>query len=109
MFALGCIQALQCNKNTCPTGITTHDKKLQKGLDPTVKSERVANYHYHLVKSVETIAHSCGVRSARMLEREHVRLVTENGFSRPLSLIHPEKVVFVEPPKKHTNKSKETL
>ena len=34
MFALGCIQALQCNKNTCPTGITTHDPKLQRGLVP---------------------------------------------------------------------------
>jgi len=44
MFALGCIQALQCNKNTCPTGITTHDKELQRGLDPASKSVRVANY-----------------------------------------------------------------
>ena len=34
MFALGCIQALQCNKNTCPTGVTTHDPRLQRGLDP---------------------------------------------------------------------------
>ena len=34
MFALGCIQALQCNKNTCPTGVTTHDPDLQKGLNP---------------------------------------------------------------------------
>ena len=39
MFALGCIQALQCNKNTCPTGITTHDKKLQRGLVPADKAE----------------------------------------------------------------------
>ena len=39
MFSLGCIQALQCNKNTCPTGITTHDKRLQRGLDPTDKTE----------------------------------------------------------------------
>lgn len=97
MFALGCIQALQCNKNTCPTGITTHDPKLQQGLNPQLKSERVASYHYHLTKSVETIAHSCGVSSARLLERSHVRLVTERGFSEPLSKIHPEKVVFVEP------------
>ncbi len=44
MFALGCIQALQCNKNTCPTGITTHNKKLQSGLDPVIKAERVRNY-----------------------------------------------------------------
>jgi glutamate synthase domain-containing protein 2 len=31
MFSLGCIQALQCHKNTCPTGITTHNRKLQLG------------------------------------------------------------------------------
>ena len=42
MFALGCIQALQCNKNTCPTGITTHNKRLQGGLDPADKAERGA-------------------------------------------------------------------
>ena len=33
MFSLGCIQALKCNKNTCPTGITTHDPRFQRGLD----------------------------------------------------------------------------
>ena len=37
MFALGCIQALKCDENTCPTGITTHNKRLQRGLDPTNK------------------------------------------------------------------------
>ena len=41
MFALGCIQALQCNKNTCPTGITTHNRSLQKGLVVEDKAERV--------------------------------------------------------------------
>ena len=41
MFALGCMQSLQCNRNTCPTGITTHDPRLQKGLDPADKAERV--------------------------------------------------------------------
>src|SRR5690606_7266002 len=40
MFALGCIQAMQCHQNTCPTGVTTHNPKLQKGLDPTNKAER---------------------------------------------------------------------
>ena len=44
MFSLGCIQALQCNKNTCPTGITPHDRKLQRGLVPENKAERVANW-----------------------------------------------------------------
>jgi len=42
MFALGCIQALQCNKNTCPTGITTHQRKFQRGLHSPTKAVRVA-------------------------------------------------------------------
>ena len=45
MFALGCIQALRCNTNNCPTGVATQDKMLIKGLDVTDKSERV--YHFH--------------------------------------------------------------
>ena len=32
MFALGCIQALRCHQNTCPTGVTTHNKRLQRAL-----------------------------------------------------------------------------
>ncbi len=50
MFALGCIQALQCNKNTCPTGVTTHDKKLQRGLVPEDKAERVKQYSLNMRK-----------------------------------------------------------
>lgn len=45
MFALGCIQALRCNNNNCPTGVATQDKMLIKGLDVTDKAERV--YHFH--------------------------------------------------------------
>jgi glutamate synthase domain-containing protein 2 len=84
MFALGCIQAMQCNKNTCPTGITTHNPHLQKGLDPTDKAERVAHYVQNLVKEVSVIAHSCGVDCPRELRRHHVRIVTRPGFSVPL-------------------------
>ena len=90
MFALGCIQALQCNKNTCPTGITTHRKKLQRGLDPQVKSERVAHYVRHMIHEVGMIAHACGVREPRELTRRHVRIVQGNGLSIPLDVLHPE-------------------
>ncbi|WP_026193436.1 FMN-binding glutamate synthase family protein [Teredinibacter turnerae] len=89
MFALGCVQALQCHKNTCPTGVTTHNPRLQKGLDPTDKTNRVANYHRQMVHDVEMIAHSCGVRQPKDLGRHHVRLVTENGFSKPLNEMFP--------------------
>jgi glutamate synthase domain-containing protein 2 len=81
MFALGCIQALQCNRNTCPTGITTHKPHLQKGLDPTDKAVRVQNYVKNMVHEVGVIAHSCGVKEPRQLRRFHARQVTENGQS----------------------------
>ncbi len=85
MFALGCIQALHCNKNTCPTGITTHDLRLQKGLDPHDKAIRVKNYTENLVKEVGIIAHSCGVKEPRELRRFHARLIIEKGQSVPLN------------------------
>jgi glutamate synthase domain-containing protein 2 len=89
MFALGCIQALQCNRNTCPTGITTHDEKLQRGLNPQDKAQRVAHYARNMVNEVGVIAHSCGVRSARELTRAHARVVQPNGLSIPLDQLHP--------------------
>lgn len=89
MFALGCIQSLRCNKNTCPTGITTHDKRLQRGLDPTDKGVRVAHYCANLRHDVEVIAHSCGVPHPRRLRRFHVRIVGPDGVSRPLNELYP--------------------
>jgi len=89
MFALGCIQALQCNKNTCPTGITTHDKRLQRGLDPVDKAERVRRYAESIVYEVGVIAHSCGVSEPRQLKRFHARIVTESGRSRGFDEIFP--------------------
>jgi glutamate synthase domain-containing protein 2 len=82
MFSLGCIQALQCNKNTCPTGITTHNKRLQAGLDPEHKAVRVANYARNMEKEVGIIAHSCGVKTPRHLTRNHARIVLNVGESQ---------------------------
>ncbi|MCX4026172.1 FMN-binding glutamate synthase family protein [Endozoicomonas sp. SM1973] len=89
MFSLGCIQALKCNKNTCPTGITTHNERLQKGLNPEDKAVKVANYCLNMVHEVETIAHSCGVPEPRRLKRFHVRMVQENGKSIPMDELYP--------------------
>ena len=88
MLALGCIQALQCNQNTCPTGITTHDPKLQRGLVVKDKAERVARYAQTLMEEVETIAHSCGVAEPRSLGREHCRQVMDDGSSITLSELY---------------------
>ena len=96
MFALGCIQALQCNKNTCPTGITTHNPRLQRGLNPEDKAVRVGNYIENMVHEVGVIAHSCGVREPRRLRRYHARMVQADGRSEPLDIIYPEDVALAK-------------
>lgn len=96
MFSLGCIQAMKCNKNTCPTGITTHDKRLQKGLDPADKAVKVANYAKNIIHEVETIAHSCGAAEPRGLRRKHVRIVQGNGKSVPMDELYPRPNVIAE-------------
>lgn len=89
MFALGCIQAMRCHKNTCPTGVTTHNPRLQRALDPEEKSVRVAAYALNVMHEVEMIAHSCGVPESRRLRRYHARMVTEDGRSRPIDELYP--------------------
>ena len=90
MFALGCIQALKCNRNTCPTGVTTHVERLQSGLDPLDKAVRVKNYVGKINYGTGLIAHSCGVAEPRSLRRNHCRIAQGNGTSRPLHKIYPE-------------------
>ena len=90
MFALGCIQALQCNLNTCPTGITTHNSRLQKGLNPEDKAVRVYHYIENMVHEIGVIAHSCGVPEPRRLRRYHARLVVPDGSSKPINELYPD-------------------
>jgi len=98
MFALGCIQALRCNKNTCPTGVTTHNPRLQRGLNPADKAVRVMQYVEKMRKDVGIIAHSCGVPHPRALKRYHCRMVQPNGRSIPLDELFPP----VTPDSAHT-------
>jgi len=89
MFALGCIQSMQCHLDTCPTGITTHNRRLQRGLVVEDKAGRVASYASRINNDINTIAHSCGLRDAREFRREHARMVLTAGKSERLDLLYP--------------------
>jgi glutamate synthase domain-containing protein 2 len=89
MFSLGCIQALRCHQNTCPTGVTTHNKRLQRALVVEEKYLRVANYCNGMNREIDMIAHSCGVRHARELRREHVRIMQANQQSIAFNMLYP--------------------
>ena len=85
MFALGCIQAMKCGSGHCPTGVTSADPRLIRGLDPTDKAVRVMHYAKRLRDEVEMIAHSCGAASAAGLRPEHVTAIERGvgGFRNP--------------------------
>jgi len=89
MFSLGCIQALRCHTNTCPTGVTTHNKRLQRGLVVEEKYLRVASYAGNMNKEIDMIAHSCGLKHAREFRREHVRVVKSAWESVAMSTLFP--------------------
>jgi glutamate synthase domain-containing protein 2 len=72
MFSLGCIQAMKCGSGNCPTGVTSVDPRLIKGLDPADKAVRVAKYARRMQDEVEIIAHSCGLENASQFRPEHV-------------------------------------
>jgi glutamate synthase domain-containing protein 2 len=63
MFALGCIQALQCDSGKCPVGVATQNPALYKGLDPTDKKVRVASFHANTIIATKEMMEACGFRS----------------------------------------------
>jgi glutamate synthase domain-containing protein 2 len=63
MFSLGCIQALRCNNNECPTGVATQNKMLMKGLVVTDKSERVYHFHKNTLHAANELLAAAGKKS----------------------------------------------
>ena len=72
MLSLGCIQALKCNQNTCPVGVTTQDKSLVSGLNVKDKSIRVANYHSETIKSFRELMAAANIDGSDNLNRTHI-------------------------------------
>jgi glutamate synthase domain-containing protein 2 len=63
MFALGCIQALQCDSGKCPVGVATQNPALYKGLNPADKKVRVANFHANTLIATKEMMEACGFNS----------------------------------------------
>lgn len=72
MLAIGCIQAQRCHTGHCPTGVATQNRWLMRGLDPSHKAPRLANYVLALRKEISQLSHACGV--------PHPALVTLDQF-----------------------------
>jgi glutamate synthase (ferredoxin) len=79
MLAIGCIQAQQCHTGHCPTGVTTQSRWLVKGLDPTLKSARLANYLVTLRKELLQLANACGVPHPALVPLDRIDVL--EGFT----------------------------
>ena len=89
LFSIGCIQALRCHTNTCPTGVTTQNRWLQSGLDPADKGVRVRNYSLALERDLQMITHACGLQHPNQLHRGHVVVNIAPGVRKSLLELFP--------------------
>ncbi len=88
MMALGCIQALRCNSNHCPTGVATQNPELVKGLDISDKKIRVANFHSETVRSTAELLGAIGLERASDVRPWHLLRRTDQGEIKHLAQIY---------------------
>jgi len=89
MLALGCIQALECNNNHCPTGVATQDPSLYEGLIVSDKRVRVANYHRETVTAIAELLTAAGLEKTVDLRRAHISRRIDMETVRTLEEVHP--------------------
>jgi hypothetical protein len=79
MLAIGCIQAQECHTGNCPTGVATQRQWLMRGLDPTLKSARLANYLMTLRKDLLALTNACGEVHPSLIGLDRFAIV--DGFT----------------------------
>jgi glutamate synthase domain-containing protein 2 len=87
MMAVGCIQAQRCHTDRCPTGVATQDKWLMRGLDPTDKAPRLANYVRTLRKELLALSHACGVAHPALVSAGQVEILDDHFRSTPVDTL----------------------
>src|SRR4051794_6271038 len=88
MLSVGCIQAQRCHTDRCPTGVATQDPWLSHGLDPQIKSVRLANYVKTLRRDLLKLAHSCGVPHPALIDADDIEVLYGNNTATPLREVH---------------------
>src|SRR3954468_22550567 len=97
MFALGCIQALQCDSGKCPVGVATQNPALYKGLDPADKKVRVANFHANTLMATKEMMEASGFKSIedvkaskffRRIDEQTTKSFEQIYFKRSSKVLH---------------------
>ena len=88
MLSIGCIQAQKCHTDTCPTGVATQNPWLARGLDPTLKAARAANYIRTLRRDLVKVAEACGVEHPGLIDADAVEILDGRTASTPLRQVY---------------------
>ena len=83
MLAIGCIQAQRCQTGHCPTGVATQNRWLMRGLDPTSKAARLANYVRTLRKELLRLSRACGVEHPTLVTSDHIEILDDRFGAMP--------------------------
>ena len=87
MFSIGCIQAQRCHTDRCPVGVATQSARLQRGLDPDLKSVRCANYLASLRFELLRLSRACGVVHPALVGADQLELLQDRWQSIPLAQV----------------------
>ncbi len=85
MLAIGCIQAQHCHTGKCPAGIATHSAWRVRGLDPSEKSVKCANYLINLRKEILRLSAACGHAHPAEVPIERFEILDRQYKSTPAS------------------------
>jgi len=85
MLSIGCIQAQRCHTGHCPAGVATQNRWLMRGLDPTLKSARLANYVATLRQDILKLTHACGLEHPCQVTGEHIEILNDSFGSHSLT------------------------
>lgn len=84
MLAIGCVQAQKCHDGHCPTGVATQNRWLTRGLDPTDKSVRAANYICELRHELVRLANAMGAPHPNLVDPAQVEVRLDSDNSTPI-------------------------
>mgnify|MGYP000709301904 FL=1 len=88
MLSIGCIQSQKCHTDSCPTGIATQNAWLARGLDPTLKSERAANYIKTLRRDLLKVSEACGVEHPGLIATDDLDILEGVGSKSSLRQVY---------------------
>jgi glutamate synthase domain-containing protein 2 len=89
MFALGCIQSLNCHTDRCPTGVTTQDPSRNRALVVPHKLERVYNYHQATLQALTELIAAAGLEHPQQLRPVHFSQRVSNTEVASFDKLYP--------------------